>query len=198
VTDAGAVIVAAGKSSRMGAFKPLLPLMGSTIIEEIIKKFHLAGIHNIVVVTGREADRLSERLGPYGVDCVFNPDYNSTDMFYSAKMGLSHIKAQNIFFLPGDTPLFSVDTLIALMERIKTSDAQILTPLCEGVPGHPVLINEAALPFILTFSGEGGLKGAIASFAGPKESLELPDPGIIHDVDTMKDYELIKQLSEHI
>jgi CTP:molybdopterin cytidylyltransferase MocA len=180
----------------MGAFKPLLPFMSSTIIEEIIKKFHLAGVRNIVTVTGREADRLSEYLGPYGVDCVFNPDYNITDMFYSAKMGLSRIKARNIFFLPGDIPLFSVNTLIALMERNKKSPAQVITPLWEGMPGHPVLINEKALPFILGYSGEGGLKGAIDSFAGPKENLELPDSGISHDVNTMEDYELIKRLSE--
>jgi CTP:molybdopterin cytidylyltransferase MocA len=82
------------------------------------------------------------------------------------------------------------------MERINTSHAQIITPLCEGKPGHPVLINESALPFLLKFNGEDGLKGAIASFAGLKENLELPDPGIIHDVDTMEDYELIKRLSQ--
>jgi CTP:molybdopterin cytidylyltransferase MocA len=182
----------------MGAFKPLLPLMDSTVIEEIVKKFHLTGIRNIVVVTGREADKLTERLNSYSVDCVYNPDYSTTEMFYSAKMGLSYIKARNIFFMPGDIPLFSVDTLIALLEGIKKSHAQIITPLWEGKPGHPVLINESALPFLLKFSGEGGLKGAITSFTGIKENIELPDPGIIYDADTMEDYELIKRLSQHL
>jgi CTP:molybdopterin cytidylyltransferase MocA len=111
-------------------------------------------------------------------------------------MGLSRIKARNIFFLPGDIPLFNVNTLTALMERIKTSSALIITPSWEGMPGHPVLINGGALPFLLDYNGKGGLKGAIAAFSGPKESLELPDPGIIHDVNTIEDYELIKRLSE--
>ncbi|HLZ18614.1 MAG TPA: NTP transferase domain-containing protein, partial [Smithellaceae bacterium] len=57
-----AVIVAAGFSSRIGSFKPLLPMGSSTIIETAINTFRSIGVGNIVVITGYNAEVLEAHI----------------------------------------------------------------------------------------------------------------------------------------
>ena len=87
--EIGAVVAAAGLSSRMQAFKPMLPLGDSTIIRTLIAGLRAAGVSAITVVTGHNADRLQEHLS--GLDIAFadNKDYATTDMLCSAGIGLS-------------------------------------------------------------------------------------------------------------
>ena len=84
----GAVVAAAGLSSRMGAFKPLLPFDGDTVIGRCIANLRGAGAEEIVVVTGHRGDELTAHLRSLGVTTVHNPDYACTQMFDSLKLGL--------------------------------------------------------------------------------------------------------------
>ena len=63
----GALIVAAGKSSRMGDFKPMLQLGSISIAQRVINNFRQAGISKVVVVTGYHADVLECRSNAYAV-----------------------------------------------------------------------------------------------------------------------------------
>jgi CTP:molybdopterin cytidylyltransferase MocA len=194
----GAVIAAAGLSSRMGAFKPLLPLGNSTIIERIVGTFREAGIQNIAVVTGHNAELIEQALSAYGLTFIHNGDYASTDMFRSASLGLEFLARQSgaIFFTPVDTPLFNAATVRRLAESIRGSGdtgagdftRRIVTPLFNGLPGHPVLIGQEAAVKLIGYTGVGGLGGAIEAYGGPKEYLDSGDPGTVFDADTMEDY----------
>ena len=94
----GALIVAAGKSSRMGDFKPMLQLGSISIAQRVINNFRQAGISKIVVVTGYRADVLERHLASNNVIFLRNEDYASTHMFDSVRIGLElsliHIYAQ--------------------------------------------------------------------------------------------------------
>ncbi|GHV28673.1 hypothetical protein AGMMS4952_12980 [Spirochaetia bacterium] len=82
----GAVITAAGLSSRMGDFKPLMPLGNKTMIGRIIHTLREGGVENILVVTGRNAARIEQTLADDNIIFIRNKDYEHTDMFYSASL----------------------------------------------------------------------------------------------------------------
>ncbi len=196
----GAVVVAAGLSSRMKAFKPMLQISGSTVIKTAISTLKSAGVSTVVVVTGNNAGELRKHLSGLNVMCLYNERYASTDMFHSACMGLNHIqdKANRVFFLPGDVPLFSRQSLFTMIGYMYYSDCSILLPTHNGKRGHPVLIKSHIIPRLVSYKGDGGLKGAIDAFDGTKKTIELPDKGITIDVDRPEDYHLLKRYAESI
>lgn len=191
----GAVIVAAGMSSRMKAFKPMLSLRSSTIIKTAIASLRSAGVGEIAVVTGNNAGLLSKHLSPTGVTCLFNPNYEATEMFDSAKIGLNYLKNRcgRIFFLPGDVPLFSKCSLMAMEADMNRGGCEILMPMHDGKAGHPILIDSRAIPFLVSYKGGGGLKGAIDSYPGFKRNIQLDDIGMTLDADRPEDYERLKE-----
>lgn len=190
----GAVIAAAGMSTRMKAFKPMLELAGTTAIRKAISSFRSKGIHEIVVVIGHNAAILKEHVSSEGVVCLMNDKYKTTDMFYSAKIGLDYIKdrCDRVFFLPGDVPLFSPDSLNIMMRSMSTGKCSILLPTHNGIKGHPILINSAVIPALSDYKGNGGLKGAIERFGGKIRTIELEDAGMTFDADYPEDYEQLK------
>ena len=198
IEQTGAVIVAAGMSSRMHSFKPMLPLAGATVIRTLIGTLQKAGVEPIIVVTGRNGKALTEHIEDMGVETIKNENYATTDMFYSACMGLRQIsgRCERIFFLPGDVPLFSHYSIAAMGEYMDQYPCDILIPAYNGKQGHPVLLTSKALDFLTTYQGEGGLKGAINAYTGKKMVIALPDQGLIMDADNPEDYRRLEEYSE--
>lgn len=196
----GALIAAAGCSSRMGAFKPLLPLGDTTVIGRAVGTLRDFGASPVVAVTGREASRLAAYLRPLGVECVHNPAYAQTDMFCSARLGLTALRGRvdAFFFLPGDAPLFSAGTLRALQAHWLAAGCGIVRPAYQGRSGHPILIDSAWIPALLSFTGEGGMRGALAAAGCAAGRLELDDPGLTLDADTPADYERLVRLAAEL
>lgn len=187
----GAVIVAAGMSSRMGDFKPMLNIGSISIAQRIVATFHQAGVTKIAVVTGYNAPLLERHLSNSGLVFLRNEDYASTQMFDSAKIGLAYLrdKCERILFTPVDIPLFTAMTVTELIE----SGAELCCPVCEGRTGHPLLIASSLVDAILADSGEGGLQGAIARCGAEMLQIPVDDPGVLHDADTPADYKALLQ-----
>ena len=193
----GAVIVAAGMSSRMGDFKPMLNIGSISIAQRIVATFHQAGVTKIVVVTGYNAQQLERHLSNLGLVFLRNEDYASTQMFDSAKIGLAYLKdkCDRIFFTPVDIPLFTSLTVTQLME----TDAELACPVCEGKTGHPLLIASSLVDTLLRDPGDGGLQGAISRCGTAMTRVEVEDPGVLHDADTPADYaELLRCHNAHL
>lgn len=190
-TSLGAVVVAAGLSRRMGAFKPMLPLGDSTLIRSLLQRLRIAGADYIVLVVGREGDRLIQHVADLGVDWVGNPDFATTDMFRSVCIGLERIQGRcgRILFTPGDSPCFSPTSGVRLNQAMEQTGADILIPAYQGRRGHPILLANRVLPYLLTYRGTGGLRGALQMYPGPQQVLELEDPGLVLDADTPEDYQ---------
>ena len=188
----GAVITAAGRSSRMGAFKPLLPLGESTVIRLSLTTLAACGVSPIVVVIGREASRLQAHIADLGVETVENPDFDQTDMFFSACLGLRALqgRCRAALFLPVDSPLFTRESVLALKQALAGEpEPAVAIPVFQGRKGHPVLLAAALFPELLAFSGPGGMKRAIAASHGKKIYLDLADPGLVMDADDREAYE---------
>ena len=188
----GAVIVAAGMSSRMGAFKPMLQIGSISVAKRIISTLQQAGAELVVVVTGNNADLLEKHLAKTGAVFVRNESYESTQMFESAKIGLEYIKdkCDRVLFTPVDVPLFTAQTVSRLIEL----DADFAIPACDGAEGHPLLLKSSIIDSILVYSGTEGLRGALEYSGATKSRLEVADEGVLFDMDTPSDYaELVKR-----
>lgn len=192
----GAVIVAAGMSTRMNCFKPMLKLGNTTIVERVITTMKQAGIDPIVVVTGNQADMLEKHISHMGVVCVRNQRYVETQMFDSAKIGFMYIQnlCDRFFFSPVDVPLFSVNTLQRLME----CEGPVVCPLYNKIQGHPILISSQLISEIIIYKGSDGLDGAIFHCEIPISRVPVNDEGVIYDTDTPEDYRLLlKRLTDY-
>lgn len=105
----GGVILAAGLSSRMKQFKPLMMIDGKSMIRHVIDLMRGAGAETIVVVTGHNRARIEAHLADAGVLFAFNPDYAHTQQLESLRIGLSalHGHVDRILISPADVPLVS-------------------------------------------------------------------------------------------
>jgi len=186
-----ALILAAGLSSRMGEFKPLLPLGGTTVIGQAIESFRNAGIEDILVVAGFAAERLIPVLQEHQVEWVINHEYEQ-GMFSSLRAGVRKLRdsCEAFFVLPADHPFVRPATIIALMKAFRLCDEKklVFRPSYRGQRGHPPLVSSALLPDVLGFDEKGGLRKLLARYDEKTLNVVCDDPGILIDIDSQKDY----------
>lgn len=193
----GAVIAAAGVSSRAGTFKPLMKAGSITVIERLILTLEQAGCYPIIVVSGYQAEELEKHIAKHNVICIRNEEHHTTQMFDSVKIGLACAKdlCDQLFVTRGDIPLIRPDTL----QRLISSEAMLAVPRYEGEEGHPVLMNTEVIPSVLKYRGHHGLYGAIQTCGYTKESIEVQDEGILSDIDAKENFDmLLEQHNGHL
>jgi len=193
-----AIILAAGFSSRMGAFKPLLHLGEETALEKSVKIFRRAGIRHLQVIVGHGAGELLPLLEKLEVPYLFNPRYRE-GMFTSVQCAMRHLPEWvSAFFLqPVDMPLVRERTLETLRRARNETGKGIIHPVFWGKRGHPPLISTSYRQMILEGSGEGGLKALLLPFAGDILEIEVPDEHCVLDMDTPQDYAYLRHRWEH-
>ncbi len=182
----GAVITAAGMSSRMGEFKPMLLLGAISTAQRIVSTLQQAGADPVVVITGNQAEALEHHLAKTGVIFLRNEDYAHTDMFASARLGLSYLadKCGRVLFTPVDVPLYTADTV----KRLLQTQGDMVVPVCAGETGHPVAFSAAAIHKLLHYAGNEGLRGAVREAGLAPVCIEVKDAGVLYDMDTPTDY----------
>ena len=183
----GAVLVAAGLSSRMEAFKPMLPFGRSTISIHIVTMLKDMGIAPIVVVTGYRGDELQQHLSFTGVRFIKNERFRETQMFDSVRLGIGAVckDCERLMILPVDLPAIMPDTIRQQM----MIDAPIIRTTCHGEPGHPVMLWSQVAEMLCGYQGDGGLRGAIEHSGIAITNLEVEDEGIYRDMDTREQYQ---------
>ena len=182
-----AIILAAGLSSRMREFKPMLFVGEMSMIHRIIHTLKTAGVENIIVVTGYQAEKLKKHVQSLGVSCVYNAAYANTQMYDSLKIGLRVLPdgLERVLIMPADVPLVCVQTVRELLNA-DVEDAAC--PTYQGRSGHPLIISGKWVPFLLEYGGEGGLQRAVAVSNMQQRFFEVDNAGILLDADTTDDY----------
>ena len=188
----GAVIVAAGMSSRMKQFKQLMKIGDMSIAERVIFNFRRAGVSEIVMVTGYNAENLEKALKGFDISFVRNKNYKNTQMFDSARLGLQAVngKCDRVFFCPVDVPFFTDQTVTEELELMnRDNNVDVIVPECGGKNGHPILIRGCVIPDILAHSGEKGMKGAYEALPeGSVARIKVNDEGAVTDANTRDEY----------
>ncbi|QDR79681.1 DVU_1551 family NTP transferase [Sporomusa termitida] len=187
------LVVAAGYSSRMGDFKPLLPLGEKTVIETAVTSLRQGGISDIRVVAGHRAAELRPVLELHQVDIIENLDY-AQGMFSSVVTGLKTFagKADAFLLLPGDCPLIRRYTIRQLVQAYRRLAPAVAYPVFNGLRGHPPLISGRCYGSILTDPGAAGLRGILDRFAADAVEVNVADQGVALDIDTPDDYKQLQ------
>ncbi|MEA4993298.1 MAG: nucleotidyltransferase family protein [Oscillibacter sp.] len=194
------LILAAGLSSRMGEFKPLMPLRGKTLIENTIDSVFSGGAQSVVVVTGYRAAEVETVLRwcyQSRVLSVRNPDYASTDMLRSIQIGCRAMPGCDAFFLlPGDMPVVRRATFRKLLKAKPADEPSVVFPTLGGYRKHPPLVDAGLIPDILSFHGSGGLRQLWRQHEDLIFTVPVDDIGVWVDLDTQQDYQACRQTYE--
>ena len=191
----GAIILAAGLSTRIGEFKPLLTIGPRTFLGHTIHLFATSGINDIVVVTGHRAEKLKQELAHYSCRAVLNENFTD-GMFSSVQVGVKALDAEveAFFLLPVDIPLVKTQTIEELLQAIKQdSSALIFYPEHQKRRGHPPLIRCDLNKSILGYDGQGGLRALFKRYDQLSRNIQVNDPFILLDADTQSDYTGLKE-----
>jgi molybdenum cofactor cytidylyltransferase len=199
--DISALVLAAGYSSRMKRFKPLLQLGQTTVLERCVRLFNDAGVQDIRVVIGHRADELKPLLDRLGVRWVVNRDFDE-GMFSSVRAGVEDLKpsCHAFFLLPVDIPLVRRTTVLDLLAARETHKADIFYPTFLGRRGHPPLIAATCRSALLSWEGDGGLRAFLDQHTPEDRNADVPvaDEHVLLDMDTPQDYgDFAERLSDY-
>lgn len=200
--NCGALITAAGCSSRMGAAKPLLPYREGTMLSSAIYAMRGAGIEAVYVTVGREAEAVSAEAARCGAIPVRLPDYEQKQMFDSIVCGLEAMRSNGlpgqVAIHPCDTPSVAPETIYQLRTALAFSKGCAIRPSYAGRGGHPLLLDAALLSDLLTYDGDGGLRGYLSTLADRFLTLPCDDATVVEDADTPSQYDEIRKKSRDL
>ncbi|HUT97268.1 MAG TPA: molybdenum cofactor cytidylyltransferase [Dehalococcoidales bacterium] len=180
-----AILLAAGKSSRMGKLKQLMPLGDSTILEQTLANLLGSRATEVVVVLGHKAEEVVKRLSGRPVKVVVNPLYRK-GMGSSIAAGLKFVdsQAQAVMLVLGDQPYVDSPTMNRLIDAFGGAKKGIVIPTYNGQRGHPLIFARKYQAQLSRLSGDIGGREIIREH--PEDVLEVPVDceGIIIDIDT--------------
>jgi molybdenum cofactor cytidylyltransferase len=187
-----AVVLAAGKSTRMGRPKALLPIgRDETFLTHIAGTLREAGADDVVVVLGHEADAVAAALGPaLPARVVVNRNYERGQLS-SLLAGLRAIDrpgVQAMLLALVDVPLVTPATVRAVVERHRATGAPVVRPVQGSRHGHPVLIARPLFAALYAADPEEGAKPIVRAHVSPVGDVEVADEGAFLDVDTPEEY----------
>ncbi len=180
------IVLAAGKSTRMGPRdKLLLPLGHSTVLERTVHAAVESDAGEVVVVTGWRDYRTV--LAPYSVRLVENPAHDE-GMASSIRTGIRAEGPPPIAYgiMLGDMPFVQPATIAHLAESAGR-DA-IVVPRCEGSPGHPVFFGAAYRSDLLALGGDVGARSVVRVHENRVVGVHTDDSGVLRDIDTDEAY----------
>jgi len=185
VKELTCVILAAGRSRRMGQPKLLLRLGGESLLRRAAKTA-LGVCPQVVVVVGAEADRMREELTGLPVTVVENPDY-AQGISTSLRRGIQAASgADAVLVLLADQVAVTPDHLRTLVDVWQRTSARVVASTYGGTVGPPVIFHRSIFPDLVRLMGDVGAKPVIERYRA--EAVWVPLPEATLDVDTPEDW----------
>jgi molybdenum cofactor cytidylyltransferase len=190
-----ALVLAAGRSSRMGRAKATLPLDDDTFLTRIVRTFLAAGVDDVIVVVGHEADQVIAGFAPSGLRARFveNRDYDRGQLS-SLLAGLAVVDRPGVHAMLVtlvDVPLVTEATVRAVVGRYQQTCAPIVRPTSGARHGHPLLIDRSLFSKLRAADAASGAKPIVRAHASRAGDVETTDEGAFIDIDTADDYERV-------
>jgi len=184
-----AVVLAAGGSTRMGRTKQLLPIEGQPMVRRVVQAVCAAGLAQVVVVLGAQAQAIAETLTDLPVEIVVN-DAWAAGLSTSVRAGLAALRdeVQAALMVLADQPALSPDLLHKLVERYRASGAPIVAPVFAGRRGNPVLFDRSLFAELAAVEGDRGGRVLLQTHAAQVDWVTVTDEAILLDIDTPADY----------
>jgi len=193
----GAVVLAAGKSTRMGEPKQLLPLNGKPLLEHTLSNLRKVKLNEIVVVVGCGADPVRKRVDLRDIKVVENKDYER-GIGSSLGVGVSALAeaSDGVLIVLADQPFVRSETYEQLIDQYRQSDAQVVIPTYRGFRGNPVLLDRSVFPEVMALSGDIGCRAIFGEHSDGITKVAVDDIGILLDIDTKDDFHRLQRYGD--
>ncbi len=192
-----AIVLAAGPSRRMKSHnKLLLDFRGRPLVAHVVETVLAAGLGDVVVVLGHEAQEVRRVLESYPVTFVHNDRYME-GMSTSIQAGVNAAPPDTSGYMicMGDLPLIEPSELQMLTDAFATSfepdGRRIIVPYHSGESGNPVIFQSDFKPEILAHTGSGGCRSIVERHRDNVVAVEMKSNHVLCDVDTLETYEAL-------
>jgi molybdenum cofactor cytidylyltransferase len=188
-----AIVLAAGRSSRMGRSKATLPVSdGHTFLTRIVRTFLDSGVDDVIVVVGHDADAIAASFSESGLPARFvvNREYDRGQLS-------SLLAGLNVIDRPGvaavlmtlvDVPLVSSSTVRAVIDAYRRTGVPIVRPTSGDRHGHPLLIDRSVFAALRAADFTSGAKPVVRAYASAIGDIPIEDEGAFTDIDTEEEY----------
>lgn len=183
-----AILLAAGQSRRMGAFKPLLPFGEKTVIDSCVDYLTQAGADPVIVVVGHRAHDIRQHLRQSDVRFALNPDPTS-EMGASIAAGVEVLPATIKAVLIGlvDHPAVPAEVITTLANKW-TEGNRIVIPTWQDRGGHPVMVDLSFKDELKRLNRDGGLRQFFLNHQQEVFRVPVDSSFVARDMDTWDDY----------
>ena len=178
-----AIILAAGKSTRMGQQKMLMPWGSATVLEKVIQTVQAAEIEDIILVA---SPQIASKFQDKYLQVVLNAE---DEMLKSIQLGLQAQKesAEATLICLGDQPQMEEGSMRSVCEAFQKSGAKLIAPSYQMRRGHPWLVEKSLWGEILAMQN-GSMREFLDNHANEIQYVNLSTPTILQDLDTPEDY----------
>jgi molybdenum cofactor cytidylyltransferase len=182
-----AVLLAAGRSTRMGKENKLLsPIAGKPMVAGIVAMLKQCPLDGMVIVLGHQAEKLRQALPSRGLNFVENKQFR-TGMASSIRSGVAALddSVDAALIMLADMPQVQPRTIAGLIDALNPEEGRtIALPRYRGKRGNPVLFARQHFEELLALDGDEGAKKLLVSHAAAIIEVAVDDPGVLVDVDT--------------
>ena len=189
------IILAAGKSKRMGQNKLLLDFHNKPILQHVIDAAKQSSLSPLILVLGTNSEHVKSRIDSGDVDIVENPDLT---LGYSSSLhvGLNALKkpCTGAMFILGDQPLVTIETIEKLIAAFQKEPERWVAPSWNGRRGNPVITPASWFDRIFALTGDTGPREHLKDPDARLKLVDVDDRGVVFDIDNPEDYEQLINL----
>jgi len=189
------VILAGGRSTRMGRSKALLAVSATdTFVGRLLTTLRAGGIPDPMVVGRADDQPLRDEVRRRAATYVANPDADAGGQLSSLLAGLSALDGwgvRGLMMVPVDAPLVTPATIAALLAAFDATGAPIVRPRHQGRHGHPVVFSSAVFDELRRANPGEGAKAILRAHATEIVNVDVDDPGVLADLDTPEAYRAV-------
>ena len=191
------VILAGGRSRRMGRAKAFLPVgtSGETFVSRLVRILRDGGVDDVLVVAAGDGAVMREALRAESVlsRLVLNsePDRGQLSSLQVGLRAIDHPGVWGMLVTLVDVPLVSAETVRALLEVHRRTRAPVVRPIRHGRHGHPVIFDRAVFDELRKADPSVGAKAVVRAHEADAVAVEVDDEGAFLDIDTPDDYKRV-------
>ncbi|HXF64109.1 MAG TPA: nucleotidyltransferase family protein [Caldilineaceae bacterium] len=191
-----AVIAAAGRSTRMGELKQLLPWHDTTVLGAVVANLDAAGAAPVVCVVGHRQAEVEAALRGSPAILVYNPDYLQGEMLSSFQAGIRHLSGASqaeqrylgALLALGDQPHIPISVIAQVIEQARRTPQALVIPSHAMRRGHPFYLPVAHWPELLALSLDDTLRTLVRRHEQSIVYVTVETDAILRDMDTPGDY----------
>lgn len=179
------IVLAAGRSTRMGRPKPLLRVGKESFVERAVRVLQEGGCRGVTVVVDDAAAETARLAEQAGARIVVN-DAAESEPIDSIRLALAILPDDTawVAILPVDHPLVEPGTVMRLIEAAHALGGAVVRPVHHGAPGHPGLFARRTITTFFRSDLEHGAHSVVEAYGDEVIDIPVHDPGVTADLNT--------------